>query len=152
MTGNIQICRASLYKGYIVHLCLVLQSSGNLMLGGLKNCTDCKDFLFERLVEVFLIVTLFSITTNKVSLMCRGSVDFHEPIYHRLLSRFYISEPLFSFFKVFECFFQMSMFFNSFFWGFFFQKVDFSPLAELLHVYNSFHPVHQLAMTESWSP
>ena len=35
------------------HLCLVLQSSGNPMLGGLKNCTDCKDFLFERLAEVF---------------------------------------------------------------------------------------------------
>ena len=67
------------------HLCLVLQSSGNLMLGGLKNCTDCKDFLFERLAEVFLNVTLFSITTIQVCLMCRRSVDFHEPIYHRLL-------------------------------------------------------------------
>ena len=80
------------------HLCLVLQSSGNPMLGGLKNCTDCKDFCLSVLQKFFLSVTLFSITTIQVSLMCRRSVDFHEPIYHRLLSRFYISETLFSFF------------------------------------------------------
>ena len=69
------------------HLCLVLQSSGNLMLGGLKNCTDCKDFCLSVLQKFFLSVTLFSITTIQVSLMCRRSVDFHEPIYHRLLQR-----------------------------------------------------------------
>ena len=64
------------------------------MLGGLKNCTDCKDFCLSVLQKFFLSVTLFSITTIQVSLMCRRSVDFHEPIYHRLLNLWGLTETV----------------------------------------------------------
>ena len=81
----------------IGHCCLDLNFSGNMRLGGLRNCIDCKDFSCWMFAKVFLTVNLFSITTVQVSLMCQRFVDFHEPIYHRLLSRFHTFETLFSF-------------------------------------------------------
>ena len=44
-----------------------------------------KIFLVGCLQKFFLTINLFSIITAPVSLMCQRLVDFHEPIYHRLL-------------------------------------------------------------------
>ena len=82
----------------IGHCCLDLNFSGNMRRGGLRNCIDCKDFSWWMFAKVFLTVNLFSITTAQVSLMCQRFVDFHEPIYHRLLNgnnNTYILGPMF---------------------------------------------------------
>ena len=60
-------------------------------------------FLDECFAKVFLNLNLFFITTTPVSLMCQRLVDFYEPLYHRLLSRFHTFETPFSLlFKVFK--------------------------------------------------
>ena len=70
--------------------------------------------------KVFLNLNLYSITTAQVSLMCQRLVDFYEPIYHRLLSRFHTFETLFSFlFKVFKNSSNLSSVFKGFFGMFF---------------------------------
>lgn len=61
-----------------------------------------KIFLDECFAKVFLNLNLFSIITAQVSLMCQRLVDFYEPIYHRLLSRFHTFEALFSSFLRFS--------------------------------------------------
>ena len=89
-----------------------------------------KIFLDECFAKVFLNLNLFSLTTAQVSLMCQRLVDFYEPIYHRLLSRFHTFETLFSFlFKVFKKLFQFVLIFKGFF-GMFLSV--FHPLAVLL--------------------
>ena len=91
-----------------------------------------KDSFAEVLTNVNLF-SIFSITYSQVCLMCIRLVDFHEPIYHRLLSLFYISAFPPSFLQ-FDCFSFLDCLkcLNRFFGGFFYFFL--SPLAELLHL------------------
>ena len=87
-------------------------------------------FLDECFAKVFLNLNLFFITTTPVSLMCQRLVDFYEPMYHRLLSRFHTFETPFSLlFKVFKNSSNLSSVFKGFF-GMFLSV--FHPLAVLL--------------------
>jgi len=77
-------------------------------------------FLDECFAKVFLNLNLFFITTTPVSLMCQRLVDFYEPIYHRLLSRFHTFETPFSLlFKVFKKLFQFVFSFQRLLWNVF---------------------------------